>query len=198
MHGRSGPYCAEKVAAYIQSRSARYAGALNIEPAWTAKVKGDERLVEVSPYLTSRVGATGFIRYSRSAGKVLVVIAYQDLDGDLHAMNSLRPALREDAQRLEGEASTGEPYPDGTVISRSSQAGRTFNVRLSEEQVAAIQAAAERQHLPHDHRGRQRHSWAPRLVPCGRATRGRVGVHERVSEGHTSHTRTVQAMRAEA
>jgi len=46
---------------------------------------------------------------------------------------------REDARRLEAEADTGEPYPDGTVISRSNQTSRMFTVRLSEEQFAAIQ-----------------------------------------------------------
>ena len=55
---------------------------------------------------------------------------------------------REDARRLEAGASTGEPYPEGTVISRSNPASRMFNVRLSEEQFVAIQTAAERQHLP--------------------------------------------------
>ncbi len=48
----------------------------------------------------------------------------------------------------EAEADTGEPYPDDTVISRSAQASRMFNVRLSEEQFAAIQDVTERQHLP--------------------------------------------------
>jgi hypothetical protein len=57
-------------------------------------------------------------------------------------------AVREDVRRLEAEADSGEPYPEGTVISRPNQASRMFNVRLSEEQFAAIQAAAERQHLP--------------------------------------------------
>ena len=57
-------------------------------------------------------------------------------------------ALREDARRLEAEAESGEPHPEGTVISRPNQASRMFNVRLSEEQFAAIQAAAERLHLP--------------------------------------------------
>src|SRR5829696_4860721 len=38
-------------------------------------------------------------------------------------------AAREDARRLEAEADVGEPYPDGTVISRPSQASRMFNVR---------------------------------------------------------------------
>ena len=57
-------------------------------------------------------------------------------------------AAREDARRLEAEADTGEPFPDGTVISRPNQASRMFNVRLSEEQFAAIQEIAESQHLP--------------------------------------------------
>ena len=52
-------------------------------------------------------------------------------------------AAREDARRLEAEADTGEPYPDGTVISRPNQASRMFNVRLSEEQFAAIQEIRE-------------------------------------------------------
>jgi hypothetical protein len=57
-------------------------------------------------------------------------------------------ALREDARRLETEAASGEPYPEDTVTSRPNQASRMFNVRLSEEQFAAIQDVAERQHLP--------------------------------------------------
>jgi hypothetical protein len=57
-------------------------------------------------------------------------------------------AAREDARRLEAEADNGEPYTDGTVISRPNQASRMFNVRLSEEQFAAIQEIAECQHLP--------------------------------------------------
>jgi uncharacterized protein YbaP (TraB family) len=57
-------------------------------------------------------------------------------------------AAREDARRLAAEAGAGEPYPDSTLISRPNQASRMFNVRLSEEQFAAIQDVAEQQHLP--------------------------------------------------
>ena len=57
-------------------------------------------------------------------------------------------AAREDARRLKAEASAGEPYPEDTIISRSNQVSRMFNVRLSVEQFAAIRAAAERQHPP--------------------------------------------------
>lgn len=57
-------------------------------------------------------------------------------------------AARADARRLEADAASAEPYPEGTVISRPNQTSRMFNVRLSEEQFAAIQDVAERQHLP--------------------------------------------------
>jgi len=102
-----GLYWQTKMLPYIQSRSARYAGALDIEPAWTAEAMADERLVEVSPYPTSRVGATGFIGYSASAGKVLVVIAYRDLDGDLHGMNAWPASGRDLATYLQ-EGDDGE------------------------------------------------------------------------------------------
>jgi hypothetical protein len=79
---------AEEDAEYIGSRSARYRGALDIELEWTQEVMADDHLVEVFPYPSSRVGASGFIGYSPSAERVLVVIAYQGLDGELHGMNS--------------------------------------------------------------------------------------------------------------
>lgn len=48
----------------------------------------DEQLIELSPYPASRVGASGFIGYSPSADRVLLVIAYRDLDGELHGVNA--------------------------------------------------------------------------------------------------------------
>lgn len=79
---------ADEDADYIQSRSARYRDAVDLEPAWTQEVMVDDYLVELSPYPASRVGASGFIGYSPSAARVLVVIAYRDLDGELHGMNA--------------------------------------------------------------------------------------------------------------
>lgn len=73
---------------YIRSRSTRYRAAMDLEPEWTQEVMADEHLVELSPYPASRVGASGFIGWSSSAGRVLVVIAYRDLDGELHGMNA--------------------------------------------------------------------------------------------------------------
>lgn len=75
-------------AEYIHSRSARYPGAVDLEPEWTQQVMADQHLLELSPYPSSRVGASGFIGRSDSAGRVLVVIAYRDLDGELHGMNA--------------------------------------------------------------------------------------------------------------
>lgn len=79
---------AREDADYIRNRSIRYRDALDLEPEWTQEVMGDEHLVELSPYPASRVGASGFIGYSPAADRVLVVIAYRDLDGELHGMNA--------------------------------------------------------------------------------------------------------------
>jgi hypothetical protein len=66
------------------------------------EVLADDHLVELSPYPSSRVGASGFIGFSPSAGKVLVVIAYRDLDGDLHGVNAWRATGRDLTTYLEG------------------------------------------------------------------------------------------------
>lgn len=73
---------------YIRTRSARYPGAMDIEPDWTREVLTDARLVEITPYPASRMRASAFIGWSLSAQRVLLVVAYRDLDGDLHGMNA--------------------------------------------------------------------------------------------------------------
>jgi hypothetical protein len=57
-------------------------------------------------------------------------------------------ALREDARTLERQSESGEPYPPGTTISRPNQPSRMFNLRLTEQQYAELQAEAQRRHLP--------------------------------------------------
>ena len=57
-------------------------------------------------------------------------------------------ALREDARKLERQSEATEPYPAGTSVSRPNQPSRMFNVRLTEEQFAKLQAEARRRHLP--------------------------------------------------
>ena len=78
----------EHDAAYIRSRSARYPGALDVELDWTQEVLTDANLLELSPHPSSRVGMDGFVGWSAGAGRVLVVLAYRDLDGRLHGINA--------------------------------------------------------------------------------------------------------------
>lgn len=85
----------EESGAYIRSRSQRYPGALDIDPEWTQEVMEDPELVCFDHDPKSRVGASRFIGESPAAGSVLVVIAYRDLDGDLHGINAW-PATGQD------------------------------------------------------------------------------------------------------
>ena len=98
---------ADKDADYIRTRSTRYPHGVDIEPEWTQEVMADARLVELSPYPSSRVGASGFIGWSGSAGRVLVVIAYRDLDDDLHGMNAW-PASGRDLATYNEAVNDGE------------------------------------------------------------------------------------------
>jgi hypothetical protein len=91
-------------AEYISTRSQRYPGALDLEADWTQEVLEDERMVVLDPYPNSRVGASGYIGYSASAGRVLVVIAYRDLDGDLHGLNAWPASGRDLATYSEGDS----------------------------------------------------------------------------------------------
>ncbi|MFC8501295.1 hypothetical protein ACFUC1_02975 [Pedococcus sp. NPDC057267] len=74
--------------AYIRSRGQRYADGVGIEREWTEEVMSDVDLLALEPDPKSRIGASRFIGHSHSAGRVLVVIAYRDLDGDLHGINA--------------------------------------------------------------------------------------------------------------
>lgn len=56
--------------------------------AWTQEALDDPDLVALEPDPKSRLGAARFIGESPSAGAVLVVIAYRDLDGELHGINA--------------------------------------------------------------------------------------------------------------
>ncbi|MBV8933979.1 MAG: hypothetical protein JOZ47_21440 [Kutzneria sp.] len=115
------------------------------------------------------IQASGFIGYSASAERVLVVIAYRDLDGELHGMNAWpasgrdlvtyrkrcpmtkkldEQTARADARALEAEADTTGPYPPGTRIVRPNRPSRMFNVRLTDEQFAELQGLACDRHLP--------------------------------------------------
>lgn len=53
-----------------------------------SEVLTDARMIAVTPYPRSRMGASAFIGWSPSAGRVLLVLAYRDLNGDLHGLNA--------------------------------------------------------------------------------------------------------------
>ncbi len=55
----------------------------------------------------SRIGASGFIGWSPTASRVLVIIAYRDLDGDLHVINAW-PATGNDLRIYEEGIEHGE------------------------------------------------------------------------------------------
>ena len=74
--------------AYIRSRGSRYPRGMGIEPDWTQEAMDDIDLLALEPDPKSRIGASRFIGRSPAAGRVVVVIAYRDLDGDLHGVNA--------------------------------------------------------------------------------------------------------------
>lgn len=64
------------------------------------------RWVDITWDPKSRIGASRFIGYSPSAGRVLTVIAYRDLDGDVHGVNAW-PATGADLKLYEEETENG-------------------------------------------------------------------------------------------
>ena len=73
---------------YIQTRSHRYPGALDISLEWAHEALADPHLVEVTPYPRSGLKASAFIGWSSGAQHVLVLIGYRDLSGELRGMNA--------------------------------------------------------------------------------------------------------------
>lgn len=88
---------------YITTRSHRYTHGLDILPGWTLEVMTDPDLVAFEPDPKSRMGAARFIGYSLSAKRALVVIAYRDLDGDLHGINAWPATGTDLTYYLEGQ-----------------------------------------------------------------------------------------------
>jgi hypothetical protein len=94
-------------AAYIRGRGDRYPGADGVESDWTQEVMSDVDLLAFEPDPKSRIGAARFIGWSPTAGRVLVIIAYRDLDGDLHGINAW-PATCNDLRIYEKGIDHGE------------------------------------------------------------------------------------------
>lgn len=65
------------------------------------------------------------------------------------ADTTIEHATRAEARGLEAVAASEEPYPADTTVSRPNQTtSRMFNLRLTDEQFAAIQDLAAQRHLP--------------------------------------------------
>jgi hypothetical protein len=94
-------------ASYIRTRSQRYPGARDVEPAWAQEAMDDPELVAFEPDPKSRIGAARFIGESPSGGLLIVVIAYRDLDGILHGVNAW-PATGADRNVYAGGGEDGE------------------------------------------------------------------------------------------
>jgi len=63
-------------------------GGVDLEPNWATEVLEDPDLVAFEPDPKSRIGASRFIGWSPGATRVLMLIAYRDLNGDLHGLNA--------------------------------------------------------------------------------------------------------------
>jgi len=94
-------------AAYIRGRGDRYPGAGSVEPDWTQEVMSDVDLLAFEPGPKSRMGASRFIGWSPTGRRALVIIAYRDLDGDLHGINAW-PATGNDLRIYEEGIEHGE------------------------------------------------------------------------------------------
>lgn len=73
---------------YVMSRSERYDGGQDIDPLWCQEALDDPCLAALEPDPKSRMRASRFIGMSTTLRKVVTVIAYRDLDGDLHLINA--------------------------------------------------------------------------------------------------------------
>jgi hypothetical protein len=129
----------------------------------------DVDLLALEPDPKSGMGASRFISHSPSAGRVLVVIAYRDLDGDLYGINAwpapgadlalhqkgdtlakkIDPALAEQFRR-KSEQTKDSPYPAGATGRRPNRQ-RVYSVRLSAEEEAEIARVTAAKHLPRPH-----------------------------------------------
>ena len=94
-------------AAYVRARGDRYPGGTGVEPELTQELMAGVDLLAFEPDPKSRMGASRFIGRSNSAGRVLVVVAVRDSDGDLHGINAW-PATGADLRLYEEGLNDGE------------------------------------------------------------------------------------------
>ena len=78
-----------KASDHIRTRSARYANAHDIAPAWTVEVVNDpDRLVDEPDPRSVHVNSVRIVGYSPTAGMVITVVALRDVRGVLHGASA--------------------------------------------------------------------------------------------------------------
>lgn len=93
-------------ARHIRTRSARYPGAIDIEPAWTSNVVTDpERLVDEPDPHSAHANSARIVGYSPQAGTVLTVVALRDRHGVLHGASAWKTRGAALRQYREGSGS---------------------------------------------------------------------------------------------
>lgn len=86
-------------AEHIRSRSSRYPGAIDIEPAWTLEAAADPSALVTAPDPRSHRGYTRVVGYSTSAGFVLTVIVDPDDNSGVTAWKARGSNLRDYLER---------------------------------------------------------------------------------------------------
>jgi hypothetical protein len=90
-------------AEHIRTRSTRYAGAVDIDPAWTSQVVIDpDRLVDEPDPRSAHVNSVRVVGYSLTAGMVITVVALRDRDGVLHGASAWKTRGAPWRQYMEG------------------------------------------------------------------------------------------------
>ncbi|MGI8418015.1 MAG: hypothetical protein ACR2P2_17790 [Nakamurella sp.] len=92
-------------AEHIRTRSVRYAGAADIDPAWTIDVVTDpDRLVDEPDPRSGQVKSARIVGYSPAAQMVINVVALRDAHGVLHGASAWKTRGAPLRQYLEGRS----------------------------------------------------------------------------------------------
>jgi hypothetical protein len=90
-------------AEHIRTRSIRYPGAVDIDPAWTSEVVADpDRLVDDPDPRSAHVNSVRVVGYSPTAGMVITVAALRDRHGVLHGASAWKTRGAAWRQYMEG------------------------------------------------------------------------------------------------
>lgn len=79
----------DDAAEHLRTRSTRYPGAMDIDPAWTLDVVNDpERLVDEPDPRSVHANSVRIVGYSPAARMVITIVALRDTNGVLHGASA--------------------------------------------------------------------------------------------------------------